>query len=137
MNNEPTSSRSSGQAAETAEPRNDDLPSTREGAMSDEGATPVPERPRSGEPLLFPREEGDRFRSRWSEIQTDFVDRPREAVEEADKLVAEVMERLAAEFGEKRSRLESQWDETDDVSTEDLRVALTRYRSFFERLLAA
>lgn len=89
------------------------------------------------EPLL-PAAESDRFEQRWAEIQTSFVDEPRRAVEEADTLVAELMQELAAGFSETRSRLEAQWDnEGDDASTEDLRVALTRYRSFFNRLLSA
>jgi len=86
---------------------------------------------------LFAPDEAERFRSTWVEIQTGFVDRPREAVEQADRLVADLMQRLAAQFSEERSDLESQWDGGDDASTEDLRVALTRYRSFFERLLTA
>jgi hypothetical protein len=86
---------------------------------------------------LFPAEEGEQFRGRWSEIQAGFVDDPREMVERADHLVADLMQRLAAQFSEERGRLESQWDSDDDVSTEDLRVTLTRYRSFFERLLEA
>ena len=77
------------------------------------------------------------FTTRWREIQVDFVDRPRESVEQADGLVAELMQRLAASFADERGRLEQQWDGGDDVSTEDLRVALTRYRSFFDRLLSA
>jgi hypothetical protein len=77
------------------------------------------------------------FMTRWREIQVDFVDRPRDSVEQADALVAELMQRLAASFAEERGRLEQQWDGGDDVSTEDLRVALMRYRSFFDRLLSA
>lgn len=77
------------------------------------------------------------FTNRWREIQVDFVDRPRESVEQADALVAELMQRLATGFAEERGRLESQWEGGEDVSTEDLRVALTRYRSFFDRLLSA
>ena len=86
---------------------------------------------------LFPAEEGEQFRTRWTEIQAGFVDDPREMVEQADHLVADLMQRLASQFSEERSRLESQWDSEDDVSTEELRVTLTRYRSFFERLLEA
>jgi hypothetical protein len=86
---------------------------------------------------LFTAAETGRFRSRWTEIQTGFVDQPRESVEEADHLVADLVQRLTAQFGDERSRLEAQWDRGDEASTEDLRVALTRYRSFFERLLAA
>ena len=92
--------------------------------------------PADREPLL-PADQGDRFTSRWQEIQASFVDRPREAVAEADSLVADLMQRLAAGFSDERERLEGQWDQGDDVSTEELRVALTRYRSFFERLLSA
>jgi len=68
-------------------------------------------------------------------VQTGFVDEPRRAVEEADKLVATVMKRLAESFATERSNLEKQWDRGDNVSTEDLRVALQRYRTFFDRLL--
>jgi hypothetical protein len=77
------------------------------------------------------------FATRWQAIQVEFVDSPRESVERADALVAELMQRLAQTFAQERERLERQWDGGDDVSTEDLRVALTRYRSFFDRLLAA
>jgi len=86
---------------------------------------------------LFANDQSERFTSRWQEIQTSFVDQPRDAVAEADSLVADLMQRLAASFSQERERLEAQWDRGDDVSTEDLRVALTRYRSFFDRLLSA
>jgi len=86
---------------------------------------------------LLDQPETSSFTTRWREIQVDFVDRPRESVEQADALVAELMRRLAASFADERGRLEQQWDGGDDVSTEDLRVALTRYRSFFDRLLSA
>jgi hypothetical protein len=86
---------------------------------------------------LFSADESERFRDRWASIQTEFVDRPQEVVQEADRLVADVMERLSSQFSDERARLERQWDRDDDVSTEELRVALTRYRSFFERLLDA
>jgi hypothetical protein len=86
---------------------------------------------------LFPTDQRERFTDRWQEIQTSFVDQPREAVAEADSLVADLMQRLAASFSQERERLEAQWDRGDHVSTEDLRVALTRYRSFFDRLLSA
>jgi hypothetical protein len=84
---------------------------------------------------LFPEKETTDFRTRWTEIQTGFVDEPRRAVEQADALVAEVIKRLANSFAEERSKLEGQWGRGDDVSTEDLRVSLRRYRSFFDRLL--
>jgi hypothetical protein len=85
---------------------------------------------------LFPSNELDSLRSRWKEIQTGFVDEPRKAVEQADGLVASAMKRLAEVFAQERSGLEQQWDRGDNVSTEDLRVALQRYRSFFDRLLS-
>jgi hypothetical protein len=76
------------------------------------------------------------FRTRWETIQTGFVDEPRRAVEQADGLVAEAIQHLAQSFADERGKLETQWAQGDDISTEDLRVALQRYRSFFERLLA-
>jgi len=85
---------------------------------------------------LFVEEELTGYRTRWSGIQTGFVDEPRKAVEEADTLVAELMGRLAEGFAGERRRLEGQWEESDKVSTEDLRLAMRRYRSFFERLLS-
>jgi hypothetical protein len=93
--------------------------------------------PHAGHEPLLPADQTERFTSRWQEIQTSFVDQPRHAVADADALVADLMQRLAASFSQERERLEGHWDRGDDVSTEDLRVALTRYRSFFDRLLAA
>ena len=84
---------------------------------------------------LFPENESKDFHKRWTDIQTAFVDEPRQAVERADELVAEVIKRLADSFARERSRLEGQWGRGDNVSTEDLRVALQRYRAFFDRLL--
>ena len=92
---------------------------------------------RDDAPQLFERDESSGYQSRWETIQTNFVDDPRRTVEEADELVAEVMRQLAESFAAERERLESQWGRGEDVSTEDLRVALQRYRSFFQRLLAA
>jgi len=84
---------------------------------------------------LFSESEMADFRSQWSKVQTGFVDEPRRTVEEADRLVAAVMQRLAEGFANERSGLEKQWESGDNVSTEDLRLALQRYRSFFDRLL--
>jgi hypothetical protein len=77
------------------------------------------------------------IRGQWKDIQAEFVDEPRKAVQEADALVAELMQRLAQTFATEREGLESRWAGGEDVSTEDLRHGLRRYRSFFERLLAA
>ena len=85
---------------------------------------------------LFSKEDADKFRKEWDAIQAGFVDQPRKAVEEADNLVAVTIKRLAEMFAEEREKLEQQWDRGDDISTEDLRLALHRYRSFFHRLLA-
>ncbi len=85
---------------------------------------------------LLPAEMDARFQQRWKEIQTRFVDEPRGAVEDADSLVANLMQQLAEGFAKERERLEAQWGRGEDISTEDLRVALQRYRSFFQRLLS-
>jgi hypothetical protein len=95
------------------------------GTAKDPAATP-----------LFPSNEAEQFRGRWTEIQTGFVDEPRRAVEQADELVAQCMKRLAETFADERRKMEQQWDRDEDVSTEDLRLALQRYRSFFGRLLS-
>jgi len=76
------------------------------------------------------------LRGRWDRVQTGFVDEPRAAVQEADELVAQAMKRLAEVFSEERARLEQQWDRGDNVNTEDLRIALKKYRTFFQRLLS-
>lgn len=85
---------------------------------------------------LFPNEDANELRQKWDAVQASFVDEPRRAVEDADSLVAGAMKRLAETFAEERAALESQWDRGDNVSTEALRLALQRYRSFFSRLLS-
>lgn len=87
-------------------------------------------------PLLSNSELSD-LRSQWSNIQAEFVDEPRRSVQQADQLVATAMQRLAEGFANERATLEKQWDSGDQVSTEELRVALQRYRAFFGRLLNA
>ena len=86
---------------------------------------------------LLPQDRTDGYRDRWEQIQTRFVDDPRNSVQEADTLVMEVVQDLQTTFGSERQTLESQWQRGDDVQTEDLRVAFQRYRSFFDRLLSA
>jgi hypothetical protein len=88
-----------------------------------------------GRSALFAGEERDRLGEQWGAVQAAFVDDPRAAVERADALVVEVVQILTTSFTDERSRLEQQWSQGEDVSTEDLRQALHRYRSFFERLL--
>jgi hypothetical protein len=90
----------------------------------------------SAEPSLFADDDLAELRARWNEVQAGFVDDPRACVQKADGLVSDVVTRLTSGFTEARSRLEHQWGRGEEASTEDLRVALTRYREFFERLLA-
>lgn len=102
---------------------------TREGSSpADVGAT--------RETPLLAADVVNQLRSRWTDIQAGFVDEPRRAVEQADGLVADAIKRLAETFANERAQLEGQWDRGGDVSTEDLRQALQRYRSFFSRLLS-
>ncbi|MFI6005226.1 hypothetical protein ACIA98_33325 [Streptomyces sp. NPDC051366] len=86
-------------------------------------------------PLLGTRE-AEELRTRWQEIQQGFVDDPKQSVLAADGLVAEVMQLLATTFADHKQGLESQWHRGEEVATEDLRLALRQYRSFFDRLLS-
>jgi hypothetical protein len=118
-----------------------DTTATERQAVPDAASTDVPkmantERQAATQTMsLLAADEIPGFRSRWDAIQTGFVDEPRHSVEQADSLVAEVMKRLAETFADERAKLEQQWSQGDNVSTEDLRIALQRYRSFFDRLL--
>lgn len=85
---------------------------------------------------LFADDECHGLWKRWDDIQAGFVDEPRRAVQDADSLVAETMQQLANTFARERGNLEQQWGRGDNVSTEDLRIAFRRYRSFFKRLLS-
>jgi len=85
---------------------------------------------------LFADDDLSGLRSRWDDVQAAFDDDPKECVQKADALVADVVERLTTGFSEARSRLEAQWDRGEEASTEDLRQTLKRYRDFFQRLLA-
>jgi hypothetical protein len=100
---------------------------------------PVADSPADAAPVdeaaLFERGELDKLNGRWSDIQASFVDEPRRAVEQADALVSDVITEIGDSFAKQRTRLEAQWDRGGEVSTEDLRQTLQRYRSFFSRLL--
>jgi hypothetical protein len=85
---------------------------------------------------LFAANESNELRARWDSVQVGFVDEPRKAVEEADALVSSTIKRLSEIFADERQKLEQQWGRSENISTEDFRVALRRYRSFFARLLA-
>ena len=90
----------------------------------------------STEKSLFAEDELSGLRSRWDDVQAAFVDDPKKCVQEADALVAEVVEQLTTGFSAARSRLEAQWARGEEASTEDLRLSLKRYREFFQRLLS-
>jgi hypothetical protein len=110
--------------------------STAAQANAQNAPPPAEQARRSEEPQpLFPPNVANEFNSHWTDIQAGFVDTPREAVERADELVAQAIKRLAESFSSERAKLEDQWARNGDVSTEDLRIALQRYRSFFQRLL--
>jgi hypothetical protein len=126
-------------------------PSAEQVKLSDEGAASSTQRTGSStqrmessaqpsesstEELLFAADELSGLRSRWDEVQSGFVDDPRESVQKADGLVSDVIDQLTTGFSEVRSRLEKRWARGEEASTEDLRLALKRYRAFFERLLA-
>jgi hypothetical protein len=133
-------------AAET----HDDLPAS--GVATDTTTTDVPATDvaaANGKPVAAPRTqtnegaaplfdtgEVEQFRTQWKELQSTFVDSPQDAVREADELVAEIMQNLARTFAEHKRTLEDQWSRGDEVQTEDLRLALRQYRSFFNQLLS-
>jgi hypothetical protein len=121
--------RTTDRAADRAADRAVDTPTMRADARADAGTV-------ESHPPLFPSNETEQMRSRWATIQTNFVDEPRKSVEEADALVANAIKRLAEVFADERNKLEHQWSKGDQVSTEDLRQALRRYRAFFDRLLS-
>lgn len=116
-------------------PQNESGTTTVETRPADTGTSTSQSQDATSTPL-FQSDETDTFRSRWQVIQSTFVDDPRNAVEQADSLVADIMKRLADLFAGERAQLERQWEQGEDVSTEDLRVALQSYRSFFDRLLS-
>ncbi|MFB7288527.1 hypothetical protein [Actinacidiphila glaucinigra] len=87
-------------------------------------------------PQLLNSADEENFRTRWQQIQSEFVDDPRDAVHAADELVADVMQKLASTFAQHKQGLEGQWTRGEEVNTEELRTALRRYRSFFNRLLS-
>ncbi len=99
------------------------------------GRTPASSAADDRRTRLFDDQAAKDFRTRWNDVQAAFVDSPQSAVERADTLVAETMKRMAESFSAERASLEAQWDRGDDVTTEDLRIALQRYRTFFDRLL--
>ena len=122
---EPTTAQSVGTEPPAARTEETD-PSTAEAVGADS----------SSDESLFGDDRLSDLRSRWDHVQSGFVDDPRECVQQADGLVSDVVDQLTTGFSEVRSRLEAQWARGEEASTEDLRLALKRYREFFERLLA-
>ena len=84
---------------------------------------------------LFEEAAAKKFRARWLAIQSKFVDDPSDSVKQADDLVSDVIKNVTMSFANRRVGLEKQWNSGGNSSTEDLRVALKQYRSFFDRLL--
>jgi hypothetical protein len=104
-------------------------------AADDAGVTPPEHESSTGEPLFAGDDVAD-LRARWAGVQAAFVDNPKDCVQKADHLVSDVVEQLTTGFAQTRSRLEGQWSQGQEASTEDLRMALMHYREFFDRLLA-
>jgi hypothetical protein len=112
------------------EPRKPDGAETRNAPVE---IRPVPpESPRT----LFSRQQAEDLQSRWSTIQTSFIDEPRRAVKEADALVAAAIRQISDSFSDQRKQLEGRWNQDDKASTEDLRTTLQQYRSFFSHLIS-
>jgi hypothetical protein len=130
-----TTAEMAGAAAARQMPISDQLDIDRDRGWVDYPSA-VGSQPEEASAPLFEQSALHDFRSRWESIQTGFVDNPGGAVKQADELVAAVMKRLAEGFADERANLEQEWAKRNDVSTEDLRVAIRRYRSFFERLLS-
>jgi len=139
---DPVPAGSAGVAGQSTGVRSDalaPLPGGAAGAVPNGAPTPATSSTQQAsarpEPWLAAEEAGE-VRARWAELQVRFVDEPRASVQRADELAARVIRRLNETFDEERHRLQSRWSRGDDVSTEELRVALQRYRAFCERLLA-
>ena len=134
---EPAAEPSADRAEPAAEPSADRAEAAAEPAAEPSADRAEPARDDGDRAQLLADDESAELDRRWEAIQVTFVDDPRRAVEDADGLVAHVMQQLADGFARERETLEGQWSRGEDVSTEDLRVALQRYRSFFQRLLSA
>jgi hypothetical protein len=110
-------------------------PHKRDEKIQEAEVVPFQRRSSAGEPLV-PKPQVEELRTRWSSIQTNFVDQPRKAVEDADSLVVGALKQIQESFAVQRANLEKKWRHGDNVSTEDLRVALQHYRAFFDRLMS-
>lgn len=131
---EQNQSQSSVAPADTSSASEQAAPSAEAAPVSGESANAKCETPTAE--TLFADDELAELRARWAGVQAAFVDDPKDCVQKADLLVSDLVEQLTAGFAQARSRLEEQWAQGQDASTEDLRLALMHYREFFERLLA-
>jgi hypothetical protein len=105
-------------------------------AINTDGVTKTPIKEDKQLASLFTQDAATDFRSRWDVVQRSFVDNPQDAVRAGDELVAQVIKSLAESFARQRSELEDGDEHTEESTTENLRLSLRRYRSFFERLLS-
>jgi hypothetical protein len=122
------------QSAENSEMATEPVIETHDHSLQKPDSTPT-EAETSTEQALFADHELSELQSRWADVQAAFVDDPKDSVQQADGLVSDVVEHITNNFSHARSQLEEQWSRGEDASTEDLRVALRRYREFFQRLL--
>ena len=107
------------------------------GAVSDRsaGSTSSEGTDAEGRERLVPAARAEEYSARWDALKGDFVDEPQRAVTQADQLVGELLDEIQRVFTDQRRELDKGFDH-DRASTEDLRLALRRYRSFFDRLLS-
>jgi hypothetical protein len=118
------------EAAAKALPGEEPIPESMDRPIRDAGGAV------HGEQHFLANEEVGRFRAQWSDLQARFVDEPRESARRADELVAKALQRIAEAFSQEKQQLEGEWSRGGEVSTEDLRQAIRRYRAFFDRLLS-
>ncbi|HWZ88114.1 MAG TPA: hypothetical protein VNW92_04670 [Polyangiaceae bacterium] len=111
------------EASPNGQPQNDSSPDVQRGTLE------------ADENRFLPPERLHDLRRKWNEVQAGFVDEPRSSVQQANELVGQVVDELTAVFTNERSTLEGQWNRGEEVDTEALRIALQRYRAFFNRLL--
>ena len=115
---------------------NNNIPEYISTSMNKELIRDVPNEPSiEPEASFFDREESENFNQQWMEIQGKFVDEPRIAVQKADDLISDMIKQITTMFDKELDTLETQWNQGDEVSTEDLRMTFQHYRSFFHRLL--
>jgi hypothetical protein len=88
-----------------------------------------------GSKAFFSPNEADGFRARWESIQVGFVDDPRTSVQSAAQLIGDAMKRLSEEVATERRKFETSSRRENGKATEEMRLLLRRYRSFFKHLM--